>query len=365
MLLNLRNLTLDLPTGARLVDGVSLSIASGETVALVGESGCGKTLTALSIMRLTPPGIAVRGQIEFESRDLLALPPAALRQVRGARAAMIFQEPMTSLNPVVSVGAQIAEPLRVHRGLRPAAAWVRAVDLLRRVGIPDAGRRARGFPHEMSGGMRQRVMIAMALSCEPALLIADEPTTALDVTVQAQILALLRDLQAQFGMAVLLITHDLGVVAQVADRVYVMYSGRIVEHATTQRLFATPAHPYTRALLESTPRAAPAQPDSESQAPTPRAESAQRAAPARTESTPSGEVVPGHSTDAGSPHRLVVIPGEPPRPENRPSGCAFHPRCATAAGDPACAETTPALEAVAPEHACACWKMQARAPAGH
>ena len=241
---------------ARAVDGVSFTVASGETLAIVGESGSGKSVTSLSIMRLvpTPPGEIAGGVVRFRGRDLLRLSERAMRRVRGNEISMIFQEPMSSLNPLLTVGEQIAEVVRLHRGLGRAAARRHAVEMLARVNIPDPERRAGEYPHRLSGGMRQRVMIAMALACHPALLIADEPTTALDVTIQAQILQLIRALQAEMGMSVLFITHNLGVVAQLADRVAVMYAGRIVEQGDVAAVFASPLHPYTRALLRSIPR---------------------------------------------------------------------------------------------------------------
>ena len=286
----------------RAVDGVSFSIAAGETLALVGESGCGKSVTAFSLMRLVadPPGRIAAGEVLFEGRDLLKLPDAQLRAVRGDRMAMIFQEPMTSLNPVMTVGDQIVEAIRQHRPVSRREALARAVALLEEVRIPDAGRRAADYPHRLSGGMRQRVMIAMALACEPRLLIADEPTTALDVTIQAQVLDLIDALKARSGLAVLLITHDLGVVAQHAQRVAVMYAGRIVEEAQTDALFAAPAHPYTEGLLASIPR-------------------------------------PGTRAE-----RLREIPGMVPSLAEMPAGCAFAPRCERAQAR--CRTERPALE---------------------
>jgi peptide/nickel transport system ATP-binding protein len=240
---------------ARVVADVGFEIRKGETLGLVGESGSGKSMTALSIMRLVPPpGRIVSGTIAFEGRDLLALSEPAMREVRGARISLIFQEPATALNPVFTVGDQIGEALIVHRRADRRGARRRAIDLLAAVGITDPSRRVDDYPHQLSGGMRQRVMIAIALACEPPLVIADEPTTALDVTIQAQILDLLRDLQARLGLALLLITHDLGVIAEMADRVAVMYAGRIVEQADVRPLFRTPQHPYTQALLASVPR---------------------------------------------------------------------------------------------------------------
>ncbi|WP_415519261.1 MAG: ABC transporter ATP-binding protein [Desulfovibrio aminophilus] len=272
---------------ARAVDGVSLDVLPGETLALVGESGCGKTVLALSVLRLIPdpPGRVTSGRALFRGRDLLALPEPEMRGLRGSALSMVFQEPMTSLNPVFRVGEQIAETLRLHKGLDRKAAWSAAVDMLDRVGIPAPAERAASFPHEMSGGMRQRVMIAMALACDPDLLLADEPTTALDVTIQAQILDLLVQVrERRAGGATLLITHDLGVVARAADRVAVMYAGQILEQAQVGRLFKNPLHPYAQGLLASLPR-------------------------------------------PGSRGRLTPIPGTVPSIFDLPRGCRFHPRC--------------------------------------
>ncbi|HEX2886523.1 ABC transporter ATP-binding protein, partial [Vineibacter terrae] len=244
------------PAGTvRAVDGVSWSLASGETLGVVGESGCGKSVTALSILRLVadPPGRIVAGAIRFDGRNLLDLPEPEMERIRGNHISMIFQEPMTSLNPLLTVGRQIGEAIALHQGLSRRAALERAVEMLRRVQIPEPERRAQAYPHQLSGGMRQRVMIAMALSCNPKVLIADEPTTALDVTIQAQILDLMRELRRTFGTAIILITHDMGVVAENADRVVVMYAGRKVEEAGARDLFDTPGHPYTRGLLGSIP----------------------------------------------------------------------------------------------------------------
>jgi len=313
-LLEVRDLVVEFATQrgmVRAVDGIDLTLGAGATLGLVGESGCGKSVTSLAILGLLDGNARVRsGSIRFEGRDLLTLDEPAMRRMRGARIAMIFQEPMTSLNPVFTVGAQIAETLRVHRGLDRKAAWARAVELMQLVEIPDPERRARAYPHELSGGMRQRVMIAIAISCEPALLIADEPTTALDVTIQAQILDLLRGLRERLGMGLLLITHDLGVVAAEADEVAIMYAGRIVERAPTTALFANPAHPYTRALLASLPRLE-------------------------------------HRSG-----RLTPIPGRVPDLLALPSGCRFRDRCPRA--DAACAAQDPALVAIAPGRSVAC-----------
>jgi len=292
----------------RAVDGVSFTVEAGETLAVVGESGCGKSVTALSVLRLlpSPPARVAGGTIRFRGRDLLALSEPEMRRVRGNEIAMIFQEPMTSLNPVLTVGLQIAEPLIEHRGLGRAAAAARAIELLRLVNIPEPERRARQYPHELSGGMRQRVMIAMALACEPALLIADEPTTALDVTIQAQILDLLRDLRRKVGAAIVLITHDLGIVAEMAQRVVVMYAGRKVEEAPVEALFAIPRHPYTRGLLGSVPRLR-------------------------------------SSLGAHAQQRLAEIPGLVPSLREEIVGCPFAPRCRFATDR--CQAAAPPLEA--------------------
>ncbi len=292
------------------VDGVNLSVARGKTLGIVGESGCGKSMLSLSVMRLVPPpGRTTAGRILFDGQDLLRLPMAAMRDLRGQRIAMIFQEPMTSLNPAYTVGAQIMEAMRAHdrhaRNLRP-----RAIEALARVRIPAPDRRMDDYPHQLSGGMRQRVMIAMALSCAPDLLIADEPTTALDVTVQAQILDLLRDLQAQTGMAIVLITHDLGVVAEMADEVAVMYAGRVVERSSAAGLFDDPQHPYTLGLLGSVPRL------------------------------------------EENRERLLAIEGQVPSAGALPPGCRFHPRCVF--GVPACTTAPPPLRMLSPGHEAAC-----------
>ena len=294
------------------VDGVTLSVPAGKTLGIVGESGCGKSMLSLSVMRLVPnPGRIAEGRVLFEGQDLLTLPPAAMRGIRGNRIAMIFQEPMTSLNPVFTVGDQITEAMRAHdRRASRADLRTRAVAALDRVRIPAAARRFDEYPHQMSGGMRQRVMIAMALSCNPDLLIADEPTTALDVTVQAQILDLLRDLQAQTGMAIILITHDLGVVAEMADEVAVMYAGRVVERAGGADIFDDPQHPYTLGLLGSIPK---------------------------IEETRD---------------RLLAIEGSVPAPFALPDGCRFHPRCVFAAGQ--CTEVDPPLIPLGTAHEAAC-----------
>ncbi len=295
----------------RAVDGVSFSIDRGEVLGLVGESGCGKSVTSLSIMRLVPtPGRIAAGRIVFEGEDLLAKDAEAMRRVRGARIGMVFQEPMTSLNPVFSIGDQIAAGVLAHRGGSRQAAWARTVEMLERVQVPSPRERARDYPHQLSGGLRQRAMIALALASEPTLLIADEPTTALDVTIQAQILDLLRRLQAERGMAVLLITHDLGVVAELCHRVAVIYAGRIVELASVGDLFARPLHPYTRGLLECLP----------------------------------------HPSRFGQP--LVSIEGVPPDLRAVGSGCPFAPRCAYVI--PSCRRDEPRLEEREPGHFVAC-----------
>ena len=303
----------------RAVDGVSFSVAPGETLAVVGESGCGKSVTSLSILRLiaSPPGRIVEGSIRFQGQDLLALSERGMRDIRGNEISMIFQEPMTSLNPVLSVGRQITETLTLHRGLSREAAKARAVEMLRLVGIPEAASRLRQYPHEFSGGMRQRVMIAMALACDPKLLIADEPTTALDVTVQAQILDLMRQLKARTGTAIILITHSLGVVAEMAQRVIVMYGGRKVEEAPVGALFATPRHPYTRALLSSVPRL-------------------------RSSLAGNGKA------------RLAEIAGVVPSLKEAIPGCIFAPRCRHAS-EP-CRQSYPPLEQKAAGHWVACWE---------
>jgi peptide/nickel transport system ATP-binding protein len=300
----------------RAVDGVSFAINAGETLAVVGESGCGKSVTALSILRLiaSPPGRIAADKLRFEGQDLLALAEPAMRKVRGNRISMIFQEPMTSLNPVLRVGRQIAESLTLHRGVSGNDATARAVDLLRLVGVSEPERRATQYPHQLSGGMRQRVMIAIALACEPRLLIADEPTTALDVTIQAQILDLMRELRARTAAAIMLITHDLGVVAEMAQRVIVMYAGRKAEEASVEQLFARPLHPYTRGLLHSVP----------------------------------------HLGKAENRQPLAEIPGVVPSLKEHIRGCLFAPRCAWATDR--CRSENPPLEQKAAGHFVACWE---------
>jgi peptide/nickel transport system ATP-binding protein len=300
----------------RAVDGVDLHIDKGETLGVVGESGCGKTVTALSVMKLIPmpPGKIVEGQMVYEGRDLVTLPPAQMRKVRGKEISMVFQEPMTSLNPVFTIGEQIAEAIRLHEGLGRRAAMDKTVEMLKIVHIPNPERRVKEYPHQLSGGMRQRVMIAMALSCNPKLLIADEPTTALDVTIQAQILELLNELKAKLGMAVLLITHDMGVIAETAQRVMVMYAGKVVEEAPVKDLFKEPLHPYTQGLLRSIPRI---------------------------------------DTAATQKKRLEAIPGVVPSLLNLPKGCSFEPRCPHA--KPVCKDQEPVLKEVKRGHKVSCW----------
>ncbi len=300
----------------RAVEGLSFHIDAGETLAIVGESGCGKSVTSMSILRLIaePPG-RLAGAIRFGGRDLLRLPEAEMRKLRGNDISMIFQEPMTSLNPVLTVGRQIGETVRLHEGLNPNQAEARAVDMLTLVGIPAPGRRVREYPHQLSGGMRQRVMIAMALACNPKLLIADEPTTALDVTIQAQILDLMRDLKTRLGSAIMLITHDLGVVAEMAQRVVVMYAGRKVEEASVAEIFANPQHPYTRGLLGAVPKL-------------------------------------GSSLEATGRSKLAEIPGQVPSLRSRIVGCPFASRCLSATDT--CREVAPAFEQKRPGHGVAC-----------
>jgi peptide/nickel transport system ATP-binding protein len=303
----------------RAVDGISFSIAPGETLAIVGESGCGKSVTSLSVLRLiaSPPGRIVDGRIKFQGQDLLQISERRMRAIRGNEISMIFQEPMTSLNPVLTIGRQIIETLTLHRGLSQQAAKVRAIEMLRLVGIPEPAQRVDQYPHELSGGMRQRVMIAIGLACNPRLLIADEPTTALDVTVQAQILDLMRQLKAKTGTAIILITHSLGVVAEMAQRVVVMYGGRKVEEAPVEALFARPRHPYTRALLGSVPRL-------------------------RSSLVGNGNA------------RLAEIPGVVPSLKEAVLGCIFAPRCAHATEQ--CRQSYPPLEEKAAGHFVACWE---------
>jgi oligopeptide/dipeptide ABC transporter ATP-binding protein len=320
-LLDVRHLSTQFATRGgivRAVDDVSWDVRPAETVALVGESGCGKSVSALSIMRLVaaPAGRIVAGEIWFKGRDLLGLSEEEMRRVRGREIAMVFQEPMTSLNPVLSVGRQLTEGLEIHLGADPARARARAEELLQMVGIPDPARRLAQYPHQFSGGMRQRMMIAMALACEPSLVLADEPTTALDVTIQAQILELMKSLSRRLGVAMLIITHNLGVVARYADRVNVMYAGRIIEQGTARELYARPRHPYTLGLLRSVPRL----------------DEARRA-------------------------RLDPIEGQPPDLARLPPGCAFAPRCAFRVER--CLVARPALLPAGEDgHVSACWEIE-------
>ena len=299
----------------RAVDGVSFSVAPGKLMGLVGESGSGKTVSVLSIMRLLPESARiVGGEIIFGGRDLLKVTEPQMRAIRGAQIAMIFQEPMTSLNPVFTIGSQIGEAIRLHQQTSRAETRARTIEALRLVGIADPERRIDDYPHQLSGGMRQRVMIAMALSCNPKLLIADEPTTALDVTIQAQILDLIRDLQSRLGLAVILVTHDLGIVAEYADDVTILYSARVMEQASVRELFSNPLHPYTCGLLESMP-----------------------------------------GVDHQHRHRLQAIPGNIPSALNPPKGCRFHPRCPRVIDD--CVRVDPPLERKAPGHDAACIRV--------
>jgi oligopeptide/dipeptide ABC transporter ATP-binding protein len=317
-LLDVRNLSTTFSTATgqvRAVDGVSWDIQEGETVALVGESGCGKSVSALSVMRLVaePAGRIEGGEVLYKGRDLLKLSEEEMRGVRGREIAMVFQEPMTSLNPVLSIGRQLTEGLEIHLQMKPREAQERAVELLAMVGIPDPARRLSQYPHHFSGGMRQRMMIAMALACNPSLILADEPTTALDVTIQAQILELMKDLARRLGVAMLIITHNLGVVARYADRVNVMYAGRIIERATAPELYTNPRHPYTLGLLRSVPR-----------------------------------------LDEPRRARLDPIQGQPPDLTRLPQGCAFAPRCAYRVER--CGESPPPLETLSAGHLSACWE---------
>ncbi len=298
------------------VDGVDMTLDAGETLCVVGESGCGKSVTAKTVMKLIdmPPGEIVAGQVLWQGRDLVPLSPQEMQSIRAKEIAIIFQEPMTSLNPVFTVGEQIAESLRLHEGLSRKDAMDRAVEMLRLVRIPTPERRVRDYPHQFSGGMRQRVMIAIALACKPKLLIADEPTTALDVTIQAQILDLMAELKSTMGMAVMLITHAMGVVAEVAQRVVVMYAGKVVEEATVEELFANPRHPYTQGLIRSIPRI---------------------------------DLAATHKT------RLEAIPGTVPKLIDPAEGCRFAGRCRHAT--PACSAATPELLEVSPGHKVACF----------
>jgi peptide/nickel transport system ATP-binding protein len=314
----------------KAVDGISFALKAHETLAIVGESGCGKSMTALSLMRLIPdpPGKIVGGSVTLDGRDLLALDERAMRGVRGKDISMIFQEPMTSLNPVMTVGRQIGEALLLHENMSRAESMRRAVEILRLVRIPEPEQRLKEYPHQLSGGMRQRVMIAMALACNPKVLLADEPTTALDVTIQAQILDIILDLQKKLGTAVILITHDLGVVAETAQRVIVMYAGKKVEESSVEDLFARPLHPYTHGLMASIPRL---------------------------------ELMRGGTGE--TKHRLEEIPGIVPALTNLPPGCTFAPRCPFA--DDRCRREAPAYEQKRPAHWAACWHSERLYGASH
>ena len=317
-LLEISNLTTHFFTQdgvVKAVDGITYDLEEGEVLGVVGESGCGKSVHALSIMRLvpSPPGRTVAGEVFFEGEDLLKMDDSEMRNIRGNRIAMVFQEPMTSLNPVLTIGRQLTETLELHQKMSKQQAKVRAAELLQTVGISDAGRRLADYPHQFSGGMRQRVMIAMALSCTPKLIIADEPTTALDVTIQAQILELMQDLARDFGTAMIIITHNLGVVARYADNVNVMYAGKIIETGSALEIYHNPKHPYTLALLNSVPR-----------------------------------------LDASERIRLDVIEGLPPDLVNLADGCSFAPRCKYVYER--CIDESPVLEDALPGHTTACWR---------
>jgi oligopeptide/dipeptide ABC transporter ATP-binding protein len=319
-LLTVANLTTTFRTGAgeaAAIEDISFDLDEGEILGIVGESGSGKSVTALTIMGLlpSPPARVASGSVVFQDRDLLRLPEAAMRPVRGPGIGMVFQEPMTSLNPVFTIGEQIMETVRAHERLSQRATLARSVEMLEKVGIPSPASRMTDYPHQLSGGQRQRVMLAIALSCRPKLLIADEPTTALDVTIQAQILDLIMDLRDEFGMAIMIITHNMGVVAETADRVLVMYAGRVIEEAPVATLFDRPLHPYTRGLLSCVPTLEQRKP------------------------------------------RLEAIPGTLPEPGRRPPGCRFAPRCGLAI--PLCTEATPPLTNHGPDHAAACIRVGA------
>ena len=305
----------------KAVDGVSYDLEEGETLGLVGESGCGKSVSALSLMRLIPdpPGRIVNGQVILDGEDILRIDMDEMRNVRGAKMSMVFQEPMTSLNPVLTVERQLTETLQLHKGMSKTVARREGVDLLSRVGIPDPEQRIKQYPHQFSGGMRQRVMIAMALSCNPRLIIADEPTTALDVTIQAQILELMKSLTTEFGVALIVITHNLGVVARYADRMNIMYAGRIIERGTAREIYSNPRHPYTVGLLRSVPR-----------------------------------------LDLPRRAKLDPIEGQPPDLVNLPAGCAFRARCRWAIDK--CATDTPLLQEISPNHWSACWRSEDLGP---
>lgn len=318
MLLEVRDLRTYIYTRygiVKAIDGSSFSLRRGETIGIVGESGSGKSMTCLSIMRLVPQpgGRIVGGEILFEGEDLLKKSPEAMRRLRGSRIAMILQDPMASLNPAFTTGEQTAEPLWTHDGMRGSSLWKRVIDLFRQVGISDPERRIEAYPHQMSGGMRQRVAGAIALSCQPSLLMADEPTTSLDVTIQAQYLRLLKEIQRQTNVALIFVTHDLGIVAKMCDRVAVMYAGRIVESGTTREIFTVPRHPYTIGLLNCLPSL------------------------------------------HGGRERLASIEGQPPDLTDLPTGCSFTPRCALA--KTICSEQRPALEKLSPGHCASCWRL--------
>jgi len=305
----------------KAVDGISYEIEEGETLGLVGESGCGKSVSALSVMRLIPdpPGKIVEGEINFNGEDILKIDMDDMRRIRGAKIAMVFQEPMTSLNPVLTVEKQLSETLQLHKGMNREVSRRESIDLLARVGIPDPEQRVTQYPHQFSGGMRQRVMIAMALSCNPRLIIADEPTTALDVTIQAQILDLMKALTTEFGVALIIITHNLGVVARYADRVNIMYAGKIIERGTAREIYANPRHPYTLGLLRSVPR-----------------------------------------LDLPRRAKLDPIEGQPPDLINLPEGCSFRVRCPWAIDK--CATDTPPLMEAGEGHVSACWRSEDLGP---
>ena len=305
----------------RAVDGVSYDLEEGETLGLVGESGCGKSVSALSLMRLIPdpPGRIVNGEVMLDGEDILKIDMEEMRNIRGAKMSMVFQEPMTSLNPVLTIERQLTETLQLHKGMGKVESRREGVDLLARVGIPDPEQRIKQYPHQFSGGMRQRVMIAMALSCSPRLIIADEPTTALDVTIQAQILELMKSLTTEFGVALIVITHNLGVVARYADRVNIMYAGRIIERGSAREIYSNPRHPYTVGLLRSVPR-----------------------------------------LDLPRRAKLDPIEGQPPDLVNLPQGCAFRARCRWAIDK--CAKDTPILDETSPNHWSACWRSEDLGP---
>ncbi len=333
-LLDVKNLSVRLQTQrgpADAVRDINFTLARGETLGLIGESGCGKSITALSLMGLLPDSATVRGSIRFDNQELVGLPDDAMRRLRGDRIGMVFQEPMTALNPVHTIGRQVAEPLKLHRGVSGSEARKQVIALLDRVGIPSAAKRFDAYPHQFSGGQRQRVTIAMALACGPDLLIADEPTTALDVTIQGQILDLIHDLVEERNMALILISHDLGVIAQNVSRMMVMYGGSVVETGPTGAVFASMAHPYTRGLFGARPRLAP--------------------------STPASTTAAAHGPAA----RLITIPGTVPELIDLPPGCPFADRCSFAV--PTCAEARPPPSTVGREHSASCFRLEAVAAA--